>query len=297
MKGIFESRKSSSDFVVIALGAVFIFLAIASAIYTPNERGKIIALLLVGVFFSGIALLMILQNRNAYFIIDNDHISAQFNWKQRIDCDVSDVSFVTCTENSLTIQIANKVYSIIMLKNAWELYSYINERIPQKLESPNKKELVVELKALKKSRDKDVLLVLIPCIFELVTIAIIGIAERFTVFHGCALIAGFFGICLSIIPAVKGGKKKLEIIKLEVAIIEDTVRNTPINYENVVSAYIDPHIDDRIIVFKDPKTSEFYYVVEAYFYKADKLDQVFISEREKCIEDLNIDFSQLIRIG
>lgn len=102
-----------------------VFIAFPDA---PKITVYQIILLLFGLSLTVTGLLKLFRNYRAYIVVKGKHISARYNWGKRLECEVSDVSFVDIGEDSLIIVLANgRRYTIPNLENNLTLCAHIRD--------------------------------------------------------------------------------------------------------------------------------------------------------------------------
>lgn len=292
-------------FLLFVCGLYLIGLHIFINIVDTDATSEMLTLLIMGILICLVVIPLWLLNIGAFIHIDEDSIKAKYHWFDKIDCNISDVSFAVAKVNTLTIQLKDgKTHTIMGIANSEPLASVIRRNMP--FEEIEQSEILIEkLNNLKSTRKKDLVYVcygiLLMFINIFVTVFITGEKELYE-FSRNNWITFTIMCVIEIITVIstfyfarKAGKKTVPIEKLQYTIRRRIIEAKAILPGNVVKVFADDSYWGRITVFGYPNDNSVYYTVQEF-----ASDYTFIktyeSEIIEDIEQLHDGFESLIDI-
>lgn len=136
MEGIFTRKKFFGPLGFMSICSIFLIgLYFFLPVIDPEGTKGSLSFLLMGVLLALVTIPSWTLNRGAFFHVTEDAIRAKFHWFGKIDCKLSDVTFVFPQINTLTIflKITNTIPSWESLIRGRSLPSFlIGFRLKQK---------------------------------------------------------------------------------------------------------------------------------------------------------------------
>lgn len=278
--GVFFKKKISLIYNILGIAAgvvlilLFSFLLIVDSERTADTTVGITFLIILGVGSIAMCVLSMVFNRNAYFHIREDHISARFNWNTRIVCYFDEIDFVEWKLYSLSLKLkGGKRYTVFNLANAEILCDVIRKKIqPYQDTAMDKETLLSQIRLLTIQRKKE-----ISCLAGLGVLMVIDIIlcvfltggkdlsdfipkDWMLFFIFAALEVGM--VILLFIIANKCGKKLPVLNELKTDVQRLILEMTPTLPGNLLNVYIDSSYQVRATVFGYPNSEEVYFYIE-----------------------------------
>ena len=273
MQGAYLRKKFSIlDFLCLIAGMASIGFYVYLKIKVPDEAKDLLFFLILGIILCVFFVLSQLLTSRGYLSVDKDGIKARYGFFWKIDCKLSDVSFVNAQGYFLTIHLKNNTtHTIPNLTNARLLASFIRKNMSyQEAEQP--KVLMEKCNMLKKGRKKSLVAVVIGLGLMFLNIFI-------TVFLTDGKNLNEFGksdwIIFSIMGAIeiitfialfwiaqKAGKVIVPIQKTEYLIRKRMIETTPVLPGNAIRVFADEEYSGRVTIFGYPNDDNVYFTVE-----------------------------------
>ena len=155
MEGVFLKKKFSIWLCLLFICGLFLIgLNVFLIVVDKEAAAEIPILLIFGILVCLGVVPFWFFNFGAYFRVEEDSVKAKYHWFGRIDCKLSDVTFVEAKVNTLILQLkSGETYTITGIANSWPLAALIRRKIPfTATEQPEV--LMEELNQLKKFRKK-----------------------------------------------------------------------------------------------------------------------------------------------
>ena len=224
-------------FLVLAFGWLItsIWMLLRSSTTTA---GDIVACSLVTILFVSFSVIPLLYNYKAYLHINDSKIVGRFGFFKRLECDMTDVSFVLAQFDTLHIVLKNRKYHVRGIQNAYNISVFIQQRMPF---SPCEvtAEVIENIKKRVEKRKKNIIGVfcMIGLSFAWVFIAmsLIGVSKEFSDFTQRDW--GLFAILCAIelptvimmfVFAIRSGKGNLKFEKQMYELRRSIMESTPL---------------------------------------------------------------------
>ena len=306
MDGIFLRKKYNINlYTLFFCGLFFIGMYVFINIVDPLATQASLVLLIMGIVACLIVIPSWLLNLGAFFHIDETSIHAKYHWFGKIDCTISQVSFVSAGLNTLIIELKNgKRHTIMGIENSRDLCFAIRRKMDFDV-STSPEKLVAEINVLKAAKKKGVIRVCVGLglMFINIFLAVLLTAGKELSEFGRTdwlffLLMGVIEIATTIATfyfAHKTGKYNLPIEKLHYIFRIAILETTPVPPGNAISVFVNENYTGRITLFGFPHEDSIYYTVEEF---ADPYTfrTVYESEIYENIEQLPGDLEELIDI-
>jgi len=224
-------------FLVLAFGWLItsIWVLLRSSTTTA---GDVVACSLVTIIFLSFAAIPFLYNRKAYLHIDDNKLVGRFGFFKRIECDITNVTFVLAQFDTLHIILKDRKFHIRGIQNAYAISVFIQQRMPF---SPCEvtAEVIENIKKRVEKRKKNIIGVfcMIGLSFAWIFIALplIGVSKEFSDFTQREW--GLFAILCAIelptvmmmfVFAIRSGKGNLKFEKQMYELRRSIMESTPL---------------------------------------------------------------------
>ena len=228
--------------------------------------------IILGTIISGISIIRLTFNFNAYLLVTSGRIKGKFHWIGKINCNVSDVVFVESRLTFLTVELKNgKVYTISGLENAQMLASEIKRNLS--FEVPEQPEdLIKKLKRFESARKRKAVyailclaLMFINVFLTMYLTACRDIGEFSKIDWTIFSVMGVIEIALLFVTfyfAEKSGQNLTPIKRLKYQISRKTIETKALLPGNVISVFAVENYTSRITLFGFPNDDSIYYIIE-----------------------------------
>ncbi len=128
-----EFKKTNRILFIVYLVLALIWSGLVAFMFIQKRLsggGDIVASLLVTSAIYAVAVMPFLYNRKAYLHIHGNQITGRFGLFKRLDCDITDITFVLAQFDQLHILTKDRKYRIQGVKNASAISAFIKQRIP-----------------------------------------------------------------------------------------------------------------------------------------------------------------------
>lgn len=219
-------------------------------------------------------ILGLLFNFKAYLYINDRHIKGRYHYFGKIDCDISEVDFVTARINTLIIHLKNgKSHTIMGIENSLVLSSAIKKDMTfEAKEQPET--LIKKLNKLKSDKKKWLIYVFIGLALMFINIFITafltGERELYEFSKTDWIIMSIMGgveiatVIATFYFANKTGTNNIPIEKMNYDIKRTIVETKPLLSGNVLNVYSDEDYSGRVTLFGYPNEDDVYYTVELF---------------------------------
>ena len=307
MEGIFTRKKFIGPLGFMSICSIFLIgLYFFLPIIDPEATKCSLSFLMMGILLALVTIPSWTLNRSAFFHVTENFIRAKFHWFGKIDCKLSDVTFVFPQINTLTIFLKGGKYHTVMgISNSWQIASFITHRISfEAKEQPEK--LITKLDQFKRSRKQILLRCCIATALILITpfIALFLTEEKsmheFT--RADWIVTAVMGVILtfSIVDAFrfanKAGKMNIPLEKLHYEIRRTVIETEPLLYGNAIKVFINEGAHMRLTVFGYPNSDSVYYTIEQIFSDSFSLRKTHESKPLINIAELPESFDECIEI-
>lgn len=268
-------------FIKDKFGAVMLILSVPIAVIPffikaldPAAGNDVFLMLAIAALPFSIGLFFSRFNHKAYFIVNEERISARCGWRKKLDLATVDIVFVSPGMYTLTLLTRDgKRHDILGIANSWAICRYIREQnYSTEEESPVK--LHKEYTAVKSLRKKS----LIPCILCIVSMfLLIGIIVFLTggkdptefnlrenILFICFAALELLACGMSFFFAVKCGRFLLPMQQLEYRLRASIISHQPLPPGNAKSIYTDSDHSIRVIIFHFPNDDGIHYCVQKF---------------------------------
>ena len=306
LEGIFLKKKFNGWFFVLFLcGLSFIGLCIFLNIVDSEATSGVLTFLIVGILLCLSAILSWLLNFGAFIHINEDSIKAKYHWFGKIDCKLSDITFVIARTNTLIIQLKDgKTHTIMGVENSNPLALVIRRNMCFDL-NDQPKTLIEKLNGLKAVKKKEFICVCLCVVFMFInifiTVALTGERELyefsktdwtiFAVMGVVEIVTMIFAFCF----AGKIAKNNLSIEKLQYAIQRRIIETYALLSGNIIKVFADENYTSRLTLFGYPNDESVYYAVQK-FDSDYTLIKTYESEIFENVEQLQYGLEALIDI-
>ena len=307
MEGIFTRKKFFGPLGFMSICSIFLIgLYFFLPVIDPEGTKVSLSFLLMGVLLALVAIPSWTLNRGAFFHVTEDAIRAKFHWFGKIDCKLSDVTFVFPQINTLTIFFKNnKYYTVMGISNSWQVASFISHRISfEAKEQPEK--LIEKLDQFKRSRKQVLLRCCIATAFMLIAPFITLFLTEEKSMHEFTradwIITAVMGVILifSTVDAFRfanqAGKMHIPLEKLHYEIRRTVMETEPLLYGNAIKVFINEDAHMRLTVFGYPNSDSVYYTIEQIFSDNFSLCKTHESKTLINITELPESFDECIEI-
>ena len=306
MDGVFLRKKVHIWYLLLAgCGLFLIGMYIFFSIVDSEAGSEVRTFLIMGILILLVVIPSWLFNFRAFLHVDEDAVQGKYHWFGRIDCKLSEITFVTARVNTLIIQLRDgRTHTIMGLANPWPIASYLRRRIL--FEGTTRPEVLIEKRNnLKAARKKGLIYVCsgVALMFILILVAVFLTGEKemhefsrtdWIVFT----IIGVMEIATVITTfyfANQTGHKNIPIEKLQYEIQRGIIETQPLLPGYIVGVYADEIYACRIILFGYPHVDAVYYVVQE-FVSDYTLTKTYASETYETRNDLPESFEMLVDI-
>jgi hypothetical protein len=276
MEGIFIRKKFIGPLGFMSICSIFLIgLYFFLPIINPEATKGSLSFFMMGVLLALVTIPSWTLNRGAFFHITEDAIRAKYHWFGKINCKLSDVTFVFPQINTLTICLkGGKYYTIMGISNSWQVASFISHRISFEVKDPPEA-LIKKLDQSKRSKTQYLIRCSIATAFMLITPFITLFLTEEKSMHEFTradwIITAVMGIILifSTVDAFrfanKTGKMNIPLEKLHDEIRRTVIETEPLIYGNAIKVFINEDANMRLTVFGYPNSDSVYYTIEQLF--------------------------------
>ena len=307
MEGFFTRKKFISPIGFMSFCSIFLIgLYFLLPIVDPEATEGSLSFLLMGISLALVTIPLWTFNRGAFFHVTEDTVRAKFHWFGKIDCKLSDVTFVFPQINTLTVYFKNGKYDTVMgISNSWQIASFISHRIS--FEAKERPEILIEkLEHLKRSRKQDLLYCCIAAALMLISPFVLLFLTEEKAWHEfsqtnriASVLMGTVMILSAVIAfyfANKAGKKNIPLEKLLYEIRRTVIETEPLLPGDARKVFISENAERRLTVFKSPDSDSFYYTVEAIRPEVFNLSKAGESETFESIQSFRVNLEEWIEI-
>lgn len=282
MDGIFIKTKSRVFFNIIGIFCgVFLVFLFGFFLYSgqcDTLDYQILSIFFVcfGISASCFCAVSLYVNRKAYIHVDEDRISAFCHFGLALECEWTDIRYVSYGGTGLTLQLKNgKKYNLMNLENADQLGRYIQKRIPgELLHTPDQRELTTALPELQKRCKKEGIasiacfLLIFPLIFGTAALTDWKDLHEFTS-RDWTVFAWMAGLGVIVLIAFSILLRRFlldgeEITRLRGARHQQLLRTAPLQPGNAIKLFLDDDVyaTVRLTVYGFPHYDDVYFTVE-----------------------------------
>ena len=307
MEGIFIRKKFIGPLGFMSICSIFLIgLYFFLPVIDPEGTKGSLSFLLMGVLLALVTIPSWTLNRGAFFHITEDAIRAKYHWFGKINCKLSDVTFVFPQINTLTICLkGGKYYTIMGISNSWQVASFISHRISFEVKDPPEA-LIKKLDQSKRSKMQYLIRCSIATALMLITPFITLFLTEEKSMHEFTradwIITAVMGIILifSTVDAFrfanKTGKMNIPLEKLHYEIRRTVIETEPLLYGNAIKVFINEDAHMRLTVFGYLNSDSVYYTIEQIFPDNFSLCKIHESKALINIAELPESFDECIEI-
>ena len=238
MKAVFKKVFYITFIIFLILDLIWLSLCVFMVVKKGmTSAGDIFAFSFVTIIFFSFTIIL-LYNHKAYLHIDDNKIVGKFGFFKRLECNISEVTFVHAQVDTIHIVLKDRKYHIWGIKNAYAVSAFIQQRMPF---SPcNVTEEVIEnLEKHRQNQKKNIILVFclygLTLVWLLVAVLLIGSTKEFSDFTQRDWVI-FTILCAMELPtviimfvfAIRSGKGNLELEKQTYEIKRSVFETSPI---------------------------------------------------------------------
>ena len=218
-----------------------IFLGVCTFILIKNVEttvGDILTCSFISLIFFSFAIIPFIYNRKAYLHIDDDKIIGRFGFFNKLECNISDITFVLPQFDTLHIVLNDRKYSVKGINNAYDISAYIRQKIPFSPYNVTEEIIEKHIKEPKKKQKNNIILVFCMLIlsFAWLFITVFLTEEKelseFTrtdwIYFCIMLILEIPTVISMYVFAIKSGKGNLQFQKHVYKIKRSIVESTPL---------------------------------------------------------------------
>jgi hypothetical protein len=151
LKAVF--KKTNYILLVVCLILALIWSGVCAFLIIENNITGVINLL-VAIIMCAFGVIPFLYNYKAYLHINDNKIISRFGFFKRLECDITDVTFVLPRFDTMHILLKDRKHYIMGIKNAYEIGAFIMQRIPF-LPYDNRQDVIVDVKKRNQSIKKN----------------------------------------------------------------------------------------------------------------------------------------------
>lgn len=251
----------------------------------------------LGLFFALFSIIAIYVSSRQYFYVDHSHIRGRNCFFKKIDCDISEVDFVSAGLNSLALILKNgKMYYIGEVKNYREICYCIRQYIPFD-EKNTLQYLEANLKSSKKKQRHLLcwLLLSFALMIALVAITVVLTGAReiyeFTLLDkrifATFVVLEVIIICAIIYITSEIWKSNISVEKYKQLISRHIIVTKPILPGKVISVLCDYNYTMRFLIYENEISGMVYYIVQKLNKQSDLIN-VYQSEPVNSMNELTI---------
>ena len=224
MQAVFKKLFRITFIIFLILDLVWlglcVFFMVKKDMTSPND---IFAFSFVTIIFFSFTIIPFLYNHKAYLCINDNKIVGKFGFFKRLECNISEVTFVLAQNDTIHIVLKDKKYYIMGIENAYAISVFIQQKMTF---SPcNVTESLIE-RIKKRTHDRKKNIIIVFCtiglsfVWLLIAIFLIDSSKEFSDFTQRDW--GIFAIlCTLELPtiiamfvfAIKSGKQNLQLEK------------------------------------------------------------------------------------
>jgi len=158
MKAVFKKSFRYLFILFLTLDLMWTGLFVFFLVNGMRAVGDIVLFSVITLIYYALAVILFLYNRKAYLQINDNRIVGKFGFFRRLDCDISEVTFVLVQNDTIHIVLKDQKYHVVGIKNAYAIGALIQQKMPF---SPCEatKEAVESIKKRIRSRKKNIILV------------------------------------------------------------------------------------------------------------------------------------------
>jgi len=95
-----------------------------------TSAGDIFGFSFVTIIFFSFTIIPFLYNHKAYLYINDNKIVGKFGFFKRLECNISEVTFVLAQNDTIHIVLKDRKYYIMGIKNAYAVSAFIQQKMP-----------------------------------------------------------------------------------------------------------------------------------------------------------------------
>lgn len=239
MQAVFEKMFRITFIIFLILDLIWLGLCVFFMVEkNMTAAGDIFGFSFVTIIFFSFTIIPFLYNHKAYLYINDNKIVGKFGFFKRLECNISEVTFVLAQNDTIHIVLKDRKYYIMGIKNAYAISAFIQQKMPF---SPCDvtEALVERIKKRTQGRKKNIIMVFcalgLSFVWLLVAVFLIGSSKEFSDFTQRDW--GIFAIlCALELPtviamfvfAIRSGKGNLRLEKQIYEIKRSVLENTPL---------------------------------------------------------------------
>ena len=160
MQAVFKKMSRITFIIFLILDLIWLGLCVFFMVEkNMTAAGDIFAFSFVTIIFFSFTIIPFLYNHKAYLYINDNKIVGKFGFFKRLECNISEVTFVLAQNDTINIVLKDRKYYIMGIKNAYAISAFIQQKMPF---SPCKvtNEAVENIKKRVKDRRKNIIFVI-----------------------------------------------------------------------------------------------------------------------------------------
>ena len=95
-----------------------------------TTAGDVFGFSFVTIIFFSFTIIPFLYNHKAYLYINDNKIVGKFGFFKRMECNISEVTFVLAQDDTIHIVLKDQKYYIMGIKNAYAISTFIQQKMP-----------------------------------------------------------------------------------------------------------------------------------------------------------------------
>ena len=186
MNAVFKKMFRITFIIFLILDLIWLGLCVFFVVKkSMTTAGDIFGFSFVTIIFFSFTIIPFLYNHKAYLYINDNKIVGKFGFFKRLECNISEVTFVLAQDDTIHIVLKDRKYYIMGIKNAYAISTFIQQKMPF---SPCEvtEALVERIKKRTQDRKKNIIMVFcalgLSFVWLLVAVFLIGSSKEFSDF-------------------------------------------------------------------------------------------------------------------
>ena len=129
MQAVFKKILRITPIIFFILDLVWLGLCVFMLVEkSMTTAGDIFAFSFLTIIFFSFTIIPFLYNHKAYLYINDNKIVGKFGFFKRLECNISEVTFVLAQNNTIHIVLKDRKYHIMGIQNAYAISAFIQQK-------------------------------------------------------------------------------------------------------------------------------------------------------------------------
>ena len=131
MQAVFKKMFRITFIIFLILDLIWLGLCVFFMVEkNMTAAGNIFGFSFVTIIFFSFTIIPFLYNHKAYLYINDNKIVGKFGFFKKLECNISEVTFVLAQIDTIHIVLKDRKYYIMGIKNAYAISAFIQQKMP-----------------------------------------------------------------------------------------------------------------------------------------------------------------------